>query len=86
MYGEDYPELLHAERLVNLWLEAGLCGRMSDGSPAPLSWVEIDAFVRLNGYDINQVEAACLMDMSRAYSNAVMDTDPLSIPPMDRPR
>ncbi len=84
MFGERFPELPLTERLVSYWAELGLCGRMFDGSPSPLMWGEIDAFARLNSYDLTQVEASCLMDMSRAYANAMADTNPLSIAPMDR--
>lgn len=85
MYGETLPDLPLTERLISYWAELGLCGRLFDGIPAPLQWGEMDAFVRLNGYDLSEVEASCLMDMSRAYANAMTDTKPLSIAPMERP-
>ncbi len=50
----------------------------------PFEWTELAAFSKLTGCDLAPVEAECLMDMSRGYANMIVDTNPLSIAPMDR--
>jgi hypothetical protein len=77
------PKLPIDENLHLIWQEIGLCASGPHG-PIPFSWTELDAFARLTGYAITPVEAGCLVDMSRAFCNAINDEDPLSVPPMER--
>ena len=83
MYGEQYPDVTPDELTVIYWTEAGMCGQDMNGF-VPLSWIELDAFNRLMGYDLDAVELHCIRDMSGAYANARRDDNPLSISPMER--
>jgi len=83
MYGDMLPDMPLDETLHITWQEIGLCASGASG-PVPFSWVELQAFAQLSGYAISPVEAGCLVDMSRAFCNAIGDNDPLSIPPMER--
>lgn len=80
MYGELLPSLPVDETLHLTLQQLGY----AVSGPAPLSWQEIDAFARLTACDISPLEAACLADMSRAFCTGISDSDPLSVPPMER--
>jgi len=80
LYGELLPELPVDETLHLTFQQLGYATH----GPVPLSWQEIDAFARVTACDISPLEAACLADMSRAFCNGIGDTDPLSVPPMER--
>jgi hypothetical protein len=54
------------------------------GGAVPFTWGEVAAFASIGGYDISPVEARALVNMSRAYASALLDTKPNSIAPMDR--
>jgi hypothetical protein len=81
--GERLPEIPFSERLVDYWRELGYA---MDGpaGPVPFTWGEVAAFASVGGYDIIPVEARVLVNMSRAYVDAMNDTAPLSKAPMDR--
>lgn len=83
MYGVTLPELPPAERLGDIWLDMG-CASGGSWGVSPLSWQEISAYSGLTGTELAPLEAQCLVDMSRAYVQAVNDTNPLSIAPMER--
>lgn len=84
MQGETLPEIPAGERLVDMWQDLGFYRLLSDGSQAPFEWQELSAFRQMSGHSISHIEASCLMDMSRAYVAGVNDTNPFSIPPMER--
>lgn len=50
----------------------------------PIGWDTLRAFDELNQLHIKPFEAACLVEMSRAYVTASLDTNPLSIAPIER--
>ena len=72
-----------AERLVEVWLALG-CAQEGFSGPKPFSWQELSAYAQLTGANLHTAEASCLVDMSRAYCQAVRDENPLSIAPMER--
>lgn len=84
MFGVRLPELPASERLAEIWAEMGMATASPMGGVTAVTWAEIDAYDRLNGRILAVCEAQCLMDMSRAYSAARDDTNPLSIEPMER--
>ncbi|MEW4469002.1 hypothetical protein AB1K62_14340 [Parasphingorhabdus sp. JC815] len=83
LYGERLPELAPTERLADIWRQIGYA-RDGMAGVVPFDWTELAAFSKLTECDLAPVEAECLMDMSRGYANMIVDTNPLSIAPMDR--
>lgn len=52
--------------IVQAFIALGLC--VSGGmGVVPLSWVEIDAFLRRSSYELQDYEAEIVFNMSRAY-------------------
>jgi len=84
MYGDDYPELPASESLVDYWRDIGFASPAPMGGAFPISWRDVQAFKEAGGYDISPCEARCLVDMSRAYVQGMLDDHPLSIAPMER--
>jgi len=80
VFGEVLPEMAPGERLIDI---AHLLGWASP-ERAPLTWLEIDAYNRTMGSDLQPYEARCLVDMSRAYITGFLDDNPLSKQPMER--
>ena len=77
------PEIDPAESIIDDWRDLGLCGSGMNG-PLALTWLEVDAYARLQGGEKPAIFWATLREMSVAYVNAINDTSPLSIPPIKR--
>jgi hypothetical protein len=83
LFGEVLPELPSTERLADLWQQLG-CAQDSINGAIPLDWRELQAFADLSQCDITPCEAACLIDMSRAYCVEIGNRNPLRKSPMER--
>ena len=82
--GVALPEIPPSEYMVEIWHHLGFFRILGDGGRAPFEWHEIAAFAQMAGYAISPIEAHCLIDMSRAFVAGLNDTNPFSIPPMER--
>jgi len=84
MFGDQTPAMPATERVIDAWLDAGCCGRNGDGSQAPFSWMEFQAFAAVSGTDLEPHERMAVVEMSRAYCSGLYDTRPLSLAPVRR--
>ncbi len=83
MFGEKLPDIPATETLHDAWIDLG-CANFGFAGPTPLSWVDVAAYSQLTGRALKPCEATCLIEMSRAYVQALNDKNPLSIAPMER--
>lgn len=84
-YGEEsLPELPPKESLHHLWQLLGRYQPGLDGGAFPVSWLELDAFLRVRKIELTQAEADTLITMSRAYCIWSRKTDPHSKSPVKR--
>jgi len=72
-YGENHPytctpKTNEFEYLVSAFQELGMVGR-GGMSISPVSWQEIESYIRLTGSWLSSWDAQMLMEMSRAYVN-----------------
>lgn len=78
------PELSPGETLQDIWEELGFISRAGDGGIAPLTFAEMQAYRDLTGVKVAPEAWRVIAEMSRAFVAATQDSNPLSIPPMER--
>lgn len=66
--------------MQDVWSSLGKMGP----EMAPLSWLEIDAFVRLGGEPITPEETRILREMSEAYCGELRNLSPFARSPVDK--
>jgi hypothetical protein len=84
MFEADMPEPPDNETLPEVWAEAGFFSFRVDGTPAPLSWSELQAFAAMSGVNLPPILWRTVRAMSAAYVAALNDDNPLSIRPSER--
>jgi hypothetical protein len=84
MYGSRFPDIPHTETLIDHWRELGYAQPLPMGGCTGFEWQEVAAYVQITQADISPIEAITLVDMSKAYSSGLGDTNPLSKEPMKR--
>lgn len=70
----DVESQYHAGYLVSLLFEAGLMS-INGMSPVPISWLEIDAWLRVTGMQLATWEILLLKQMSEVYVAERCETD-----------
>lgn len=70
--------------MIEHWENMGYARALPMGGCAGFEWQEVTAYIAATHSDLSPIEAKTLVDMSRAYAEAVADKNPLSIAPMER--
>lgn len=79
------PPVLLGGVYLTAFFEVGPAMSTATG-PAPLSYAELDAWMRLSGRDFAPWEVELFRDLSRAYCAAKSDgEDPAALPPWTAP-
>ena len=74
------PDLAPDETLHDVWAMIGKSGQEN----APLSWQEIDAYLRRAGDPVTQEEARILREMSEAYCGELRNLSPFARSPIEK--